>query len=143
MRMRACRVNEVRVACLASALLLCASAASGDNAVASADWSRTERVDVRMLEYEFVPDQLRFRTGVPYQLHLINAGKEGHDFTAPDFFNAVEVKNSDLLGVGKSSIYVKPGETADIYFIADHAELFAPRCADHDWAGMKATIIVD
>jgi plastocyanin len=38
---------------------------------------------------------------------------------------------------------VKPGETADIYFIADKTGLFAPRCADHDWAGMKATIIVD
>ena len=143
MRMRACRVNEVRIACLASALLLCASVASGDNAGAPADWSRAEHVDVRMLEYEFVPDQLRFRAGVPYQLHLINAGKEGHDFTAPDFFHAVEVRNPEALGAGKSSIYVKPGDAADIYFIANKAGLFAPRCADHDWAGMKATIIVE
>jgi plastocyanin len=136
-------MSTVRVAGLAGILLLCASAASGDNAGAAVDWGHAERVDVRMLEYEFVPDQLRFRHGVPYQLHLINAGKEGHDFTAPDFFNAVEVRNADLLGAGKSSIYVKPSETADIYFIADRAGLFAPRCADHDWAGMKATIIVD
>jgi plastocyanin len=141
--MRAYGVSAVRVACLAGALLLWASVASGDNAFAPADWSRAERVDVRMLEYEFVPDQLRFRTGIPYQLHLVNAGKEGHDFTAPDFFNAVEVRNPDVLGAGKSSIYVKSGETADIYFMADSPGLFAPRCADHDWAGMKATIIVD
>lgn len=76
-------------------------------------------------------------------LHLINAGKEGHDFTAPDFFNAVDVRNPEALGAGKNSIYVKPGETADIYFIAEKPGLFAPRCADHDWAGMKATIIVE
>jgi plastocyanin len=141
--MRADGVREVRIAWLAGALLLCANVASGDNADAAIDWTHAERVDVQMLEYEFVPDQLRFRHGVPYQLHLINAGKEGHDFTAPDFFNAVDVSNADLLGAGKSSIYVKPGETADIYFIAGKAGLFAPRCADHDWAGMKATIIVD
>ncbi len=136
-------MNEARIACLAGALLLGASVALGDNAVVSADWTRAEQVEVRMLEYEFVPDHLRFRTGVPYQLHLINAGKEGHDFTAPDFFNAVDVRNPEALGAGKSSIYVKPGETADIYFVAEKPGLFAPRCADHDWAGMKATIIVD
>ena len=141
--MRADGVSAVRIASLAGVFLVFANVASGENAATPVDWARAERVDVRMLEYEFVPDQLRFRHGVPYRLHLINAGKEGHDFTASDFFNAVEVRNADLLGAGKSSIYVKPGETADIYFIADKAGLFAPRCADHDWAGMKATIIVD
>lgn len=136
-------MSAVRITWLAGALLAFATLTSGGTAVTSADWSRAARVDVRMLEYEFAPDQLRFRIGLPYQLHLINDGKEGHDFTAPDFFNAVEIKNPEALGPAKSSIYVKPGETADIYFIADKAGLFAPRCADHDWAGMKATIIVD
>jgi uncharacterized cupredoxin-like copper-binding protein len=136
-------VNEVRIACLASVLLVYATVASGDSAVASADWARAQRVDVQMVEYEFVPDQLRFRTGAPYQLHLINAGKEGHDFTAPDFFNTVEVRNPEALGAGKNSIYVRPGETADIYFVAGKTGLFAPRCADHDWAGMTATILVE
>jgi hypothetical protein len=31
----------------------------------------------------------------------------------------------------------------DIYLIAQNAGLFAPRCADHDWAGMTATIVVE
>ncbi|MBV9238839.1 MAG: hypothetical protein JOZ94_23620 [Xanthobacteraceae bacterium] len=136
-------MSAVRITWLAGALLASANVTSSGTAVTSADWSRAEGVNVRMLEYEFAPDQLRFRTDLPYQLHLINDGKEGHDFTAPNFFNAVEIRNPEALGAGKSSIYVKPGETADIYFIADKAGLFAPRCADHDWAGMKATIIVD
>ena len=50
------------------------------------DWSSAQRVEMRMIEYEFLPNQFRFRRGLPYQLHLVNAGKEGHDFTAPDFF---------------------------------------------------------
>ncbi len=136
-------MSALRAAYLAAALLVCGSAASAEHAGGSLDWAQAKRVDVRMLEYEFAPDQLQFRHGVPYDLHLVNAGKEGHDFTAPDFFNAVEVRNPEVLGAGKNSIYLKPGETADIYFIADKAGLFAPRCADHDWAGMTATIIVD
>jgi len=141
--MRAYGVNAVRVAWIASLLLVYVSVASGEKAAAPVDWAHAQRVDVRMLEYEFVPDQIRFHHGVPYRLHLINAGKEGHDFTAPDFFKSVEIRNPDALAAGKSSIYVKPSETADIYFIADQAGLFAPYCADHDWAGMKATIVVD
>jgi plastocyanin len=134
-------MNVLLVTTLAAAsLIFGAIFASADNAV---DWAHAQRVDVRMLEYEFVPDQLRFQHGVPYQLHLINAGKEGHDFTAPDFFRSIEIKNVDALGAGQSSIYLHPGETAEIYFIADKAGLFSPRCADHDWAGMKATIVVD
>jgi hypothetical protein len=52
------------------------------------DWSSAQRVEIRMIEYEFLPNQLRLRRGLPYQLHLVNAGKEGHDFTAPDFFTS-------------------------------------------------------
>jgi len=136
-------VNALRVACSIGLLFVHALVAPGDGSAAPVDWARAQRVDVQLIEYEFVPGQLRFHRGVPYQLHLVNAGKEGHDFTAPDFFKSIELKNADVLGAGKSSLYLSPGQTADIYFIADQAGLFAPRCADHDWAGMKATIIVD
>jgi uncharacterized cupredoxin-like copper-binding protein len=107
------------------------------------DWSRAQPVEVRMIEYAFVPNALRLHVGVPYRLHLVNAGKEGHDFTAADFFAAVEVKDRAALNERGASIYLHPGETADIDVIAHQAGLFAPRCADHDWAGMTATIVVD
>ena len=113
------------------------------NTATPVDWSSAQRVEIRMIEYEFVPNQLRFRGGLPYQLHLVNAGKEGHDFTAPDFFTSVQVKNNDALNEGGNSVFLHPGQTTDIYFIAQNAGLFAPRCADHDWAGMTATIIID
>jgi uncharacterized cupredoxin-like copper-binding protein len=113
------------------------------NAAAPVDWSSAQRVEIRMIEYEFVPDRLRLRRGEPYQLHLVNAGKEGHDFTAPDFFASVEVENIAALSASGSSVFLQPGQTTDIYFIARNAGLFAPRCADHDWAGMTATIVID
>lgn len=117
-------------------------AARAGGAAAAVDWSHAQRIEVRMTEYRFIPNALRIRHAVPYQLHLINAGKEGHDFTAPDFFAVVKVKDHDALKDGRS-IYLPPGTVADIYFIAPAAGLFAPRCADHDWAGMAATVIVE
>ena len=113
------------------------------NSVTPVDWSSAQRVEIRMIEYEFVPTQLRFRRGLQYQLHLVNAGKEGHDFTAPDFFTSVQIKNAEALNESGTSVFLQPGQTTDIYFIAQDAGLFAPRCADHDWAGMTTTIVID
>ena len=96
-----------------------------------------------MVEYEIVPGEFRFRRGLPYRLHLVNAGKEGHDFTAPDFFAAVEVRNPGALSESGGSVFLQPGQETDIYFIARSPGLFTPRCADHDWAGMTATIVID
>ena len=113
------------------------------NAATSVDWSRAERVEMRMVEYEFVPKELRFRHGVPYQLHLLNAGTEGHDFTASDFFSSVEIRNIEAFNESKTSVFVEPGQTTDIYFVAESPGLFGLRCADHDWAGMTATIVIE
>jgi uncharacterized cupredoxin-like copper-binding protein len=137
-------MKAVANAALTGALVVAAALLSAGygHAAAAVDRSAAQTVEVRMLEYEFIPSALRLRHGVPYRLHLVNAGKEGHDFTAADFFAAVQVENPEVLKDGKS-IYLPPGAAADIYFIAPAAGLFAPRCADHDWAGMTATIIVD
>ena len=138
-------MNALPIAALTGALVVTGAlmVAGYGNAAAPVDWSRAQRVDVRLVEYEFVPSELRFHRGVPYQLHLVNAGNEGHDFTAGDFFASVEVKSVDALSEDRTSIFLNPGQTTDIYFIARDVGLFAPRCADHDWAGMKATIVVD
>ena len=96
-----------------------------------------------MIEYEIVPSEFRLLRDLPYRLHLVNAGKEGHDFTAPDFFAAVEIHNAGALNESGSSVFLQPGQETDIYFIARSPGLFAPRCADHDWAGMTATIVID
>jgi uncharacterized cupredoxin-like copper-binding protein len=138
-------MKRLPIVCLVGVLITCAAVAIAchGEAAASVDWSKAEAVELRMTEYEFVPNQLRFRRDMPYRLHLINIGKEGHDFTAGDFLSAVEVRNPDVLNESRTSIFLEPAQNADIYFVARRAGLFAPRCADHDWAGMTATIIVD
>jgi len=138
-------MKPLPIAVLTGMLIASIAVAIAGHGVAapSADWSKAEAVEMRMTEYEFIPSQLRFHRDVPYRLRLINTGKEGHDFTAGDFLNAVDVHNADVLNESRTSIFLGAGETADILFIARNPGLFAPRCADHDWAGMKATIIVD
>lgn len=138
-------MKALPIAALTGALIATGAfvVASHVNTATSVDWSSAPRVEIRMIEYEFVPNQLRFRRDQPYQLHLVNAGKEGHDLTARDFFTSAQVKNTDALNASGTSVFLQPGQTTDIYFIAQNAGLFTPRCADHDWAGMTATIVID
>ena len=76
----------------------CADAQTPERIAPDVDWANAEIVAVTMVNYEFVPDRLSFRRGVPYRLHLENHGSEIHDFSAPEFFKAVELKNPDVLG---------------------------------------------
>jgi uncharacterized cupredoxin-like copper-binding protein len=139
------RMSPPSIAILSGALIAagaCVIAHSEERRVPT-DWSRAERVEIGMVDYEFIPREIRFRHGQPYRLHLVNAGTEGHDLTAADFFASAKLKNTDAFNESGTSVYLSPQQTTDIYFVAPNPGLFAPRCADHDWAGMTATIIID
>jgi len=76
----------------------CADAQTPERIAPDVDWANAEIVAVTMVNYEFVPDRLSFRRGVPYRLHLENHGSEIHDFSAPEFFKAIELRNPEVLG---------------------------------------------
>lgn len=118
------------------AATLCATAAS------AADWAKAKRVTVLLVEYAFKPANLTFRRGVAYRLHLENKGKETHEFTAPDFFKAVEMRNPDVTGPDHTEIVVQPGQKKDFYFVAETPGKYDLRCSDHDWAGMTGSISI-
>ena len=48
-----------------------------------------------------------------------------------------------MLGSYATRIVVRPHEAKDMYFIARRAGSYELICADHDWAGMTARIIVE
>jgi uncharacterized cupredoxin-like copper-binding protein len=123
--------------------LCCADAQTPDRIPTEVDWANAEIVAVTMVNYEFIPDRLNFRRGVPYRLHLENHGSEVHDFSAPEFFKAIELKNPDVLGSYATRIVVRPHEAKDMYFIATRPGSYELICADHDWAGMTARITVE
>lgn len=66
-----------------------------------------------------------------------------HEFTAPEFFKAILVKNPAVLAPYGNEIVLQPREDKELLFVVQGPGIFAPTCADHDWAGMKATIIVE
>jgi len=111
-------------------------------AAADTDWSKAETVSIVERDYAFEPSNLTFRVGTPYRLHVENQGKENHEITAPTFFKGVELRNPGVLNSEQTELPVRPGEQADIYFVAKQPGRYPFTCADHDWAGMTGLFVV-
>jgi len=107
------------------------------------DWTKSEIVTVTMTEYEFAPRRLVFHVGVPTRLRLLNIGTEIHDFTAPDLLMAIDLKDPKILGSSGIGVPVEPHQQKDVEFVARVPGHFGLICADHDWAGMVADIVVE
>jgi len=122
-----------------AAILLVAFAPAGSRA---ADWSKVQTVTVVTVEYAFKPNTLTFHKGVAYRLHLDNQGREQHEFTAPDFFKAIHIRNPKIVNADLTEIVVEPGEQKDLYFVAQRPGSYKLICSDHDWAGMTGDITI-
>jgi uncharacterized cupredoxin-like copper-binding protein len=112
-------------------------------AAVGADWSQAQRITVTTRDYEFSPSRLVFKRGVAYRLHIDNRGKEMHEFTAPEFFKAAEIRDPAVLNADKTEIEVPPGKAKDLEFVAPQPGRYPLRCSDHDWAGMTGEITVE
>ena len=91
----------------------------------ASDWSSPQRVDVVMNDYHFVPDHLTLRAGTAYRLHLVNHGKELHEFTAPAFFAAATMRDPRVLIAGGKEVSVEPGGTKDVDLVPRQVGRFA------------------
>lgn len=109
---------------------------------AAVDWAKSEPATLFMTEYAFTPRPLVLHVGVPTRLRLVNRGTEIHDFTAPDFLKSVDLRDPALIGSSGVGITVEPRQEKDVYLIARLPGRFGLICADHDWAGMTAEILV-
>ena len=110
---------------------------------ADVDIERAQIVTVGLVDDQFVPDKLAFRAGVPYRLRLENRGKEMHEFTAPEFLKAVDVKNPEVLEQAGNEVLVQPGKAKELVFVAKKPGRYPLLCADHDWDGMVGEITVE
>jgi len=106
------------------------------------DWSKAQTVDVKTVEYAFEPKSLTFHQGVVYRLHVVNSGKEMHEFTAPEFFRAIRIRNPKVLNADHTEIVLPPGAQKDLFFVATKPGSFELNCSDHDWAGMVGDITI-
>ncbi|HXP02964.1 MAG TPA: cupredoxin domain-containing protein [Stellaceae bacterium] len=106
------------------------------------DWSEAQTVTVVAAEYTFEPSSLSFKRGVAYRLHIDNQGKKMHEFTAPEFFKAIGIRDPKVINADLTEIVIQPGEQKDLYFIAQQPGTYKLICSDHDWAGMVGDITI-
>lgn len=98
-------------------------------------------VEVQLSSFAFTPRTLRLRAGEPVVLHLVNSGRGGHNFAAPEFFAAAR----GVAGpVGDGAVEVPSRGTADVRLVpaAGHYRL---RCTHtlHSSFGMRGEIVVE
>jgi uncharacterized cupredoxin-like copper-binding protein len=125
---------------LALAFLLPPSGAAAQ----APDWSQAPRVEVRLSSFDFTPSTLHLRSGRPVVLHLVNTGSGGHDFTAPAFFAAAQVRPHDRPMTAGGSVELRGRQSLDVALIPK-AGNYALKCshAFHKAFGMAGRIVVD
>lgn len=109
---------------------------------AAADFSKAEAVTVGLDSFEFAPDALVFRAGRPYSLTLVNHGKGGHTFTAPEFFRAIAVRSQASL---LESIALEAGQSRTLEFVPVRAGTYELECERplHGVFGMTGSIRIE
>jgi uncharacterized cupredoxin-like copper-binding protein len=110
---------------------------------AEVDWSKAQLVALTTVEYAFEPNHLILRRETAYRLHVENHGRELHELTAPKLFEAVELRNPEVLNREHTEMVLQPNEQKDLYFVTLRPGRYDMWCADHDWAGMTGDITVE
>ena len=108
------------------------------------DWSRAQRVEVQLSSFAFAPATLRLKAGRPVVLHLVNTSSAGHDFSAPRFFAAAQVRPQDRAAVDEGSVEVGGHRSVDVALVPK-AGRYPLKCthAFHKLFGMSGRIVVD
>jgi uncharacterized cupredoxin-like copper-binding protein len=108
-------------------------------ALAAAQSPRT--VEVRLSNFDFTPKDIRLRAGEPIVLHLVDSGRGGHNFSAPQFFAAA----SGVSGpVRHGAVEVGGHASADIRLTPARGQ-YRLRCTHtlHTAFGMTGDITVE
>jgi len=108
-------------------------------AVAAQPAPRT--VEVRLSSFDFTPNEIRLRAGEPVILHLVNSGRGGHNFSAPQFFAAARGVSGP---VSRGAVEVGSHGSADVR-LTPAAGRYRLRCTHslHTAFGMTGNITVE
>jgi uncharacterized cupredoxin-like copper-binding protein len=126
--------------CLAT---FCVAAAAAPAFGQAPDWSHAQRAEVTLANFSFTPRTIRLHAGQPVILHLVNASGGGHDFTAPAFFAAAQLRPADRAAVAGGSIELSGHQTRDIALVPK-AGRYRLKCGHtfHKTFGMAGEIVV-
>lgn len=108
------------------------------------DWSRAQQVTVTLSSFSFEPATIHLHAGQPVMLRLVNDGRGGHNFSAPEFFAASQLRAQDQALLSKGAVEVGGHDSKNIGLVP-RAGTYKLRCTHtmHSAFGMKGEIVVD
>lgn len=83
----------------------------------ASQFADAQTLTVNLSDYAFTPETLRMNGREPYTLRLVNTGTDGHDFTAPDFFQAAQIYAADADKVVDGRVNLREGSETTIRLI--------------------------
>ncbi|WOK35972.1 cupredoxin domain-containing protein [Sphingomonas sp. C3-2] len=124
-------------------IVLAVVLATATPGTAAPDWDHAARVAVSLSSFAYAPDTIRLRAGEAVVLHLVNTSSGGHDFTAPAFFAASEIRAEDRAQIDRGRIEV-PGKESRTVALVPRAGEYPLKCSHsfHKMLGMSGHIIV-
>jgi uncharacterized cupredoxin-like copper-binding protein len=108
------------------------------------DWEEAQRIEITLSSFKYAPRTITLRAGRPVVLRLANVSSGGHDFTAPEFFAAAQLRAEDRAAIKGGSIEVKGRQSRDIALVPK-AGRYKLKCSHsfHKALGMTGEIVVE
>lgn len=102
-----------------------------------------QTVSVRLSSFDFTPQTLRMRAGVPIVLRLENSGG-GHNFSAPAFFATARIEPASAALVRRGAVEVPSRGVRELRLVPA-AGRYRLRCTHtfHTALGMRGEIVVE
>ena len=99
-------------------------------------------VEVQLSSFDYTPEVIRLRAGEPVVLRLVNSGRGGHNFSAPEFFAAARL--DDARAVRRGAIEVPSRQTLTVRLTPARGS-YRLRCTHtlHSTLGMRGRILVE
>jgi uncharacterized cupredoxin-like copper-binding protein len=113
-------------------------------APASIDFAGATEQRVDLANFDFTPREIHLRAGRPYDLVLADVSSGGHDFAAPEFFAAAQIRPDEAALVAEGEVDVPGGATRHVHLVpaAGSYDLVCTHTG-HALLGMKGRIFVD
>ena len=98
-------------------------------------------VSIELSSFAFAPETIRLRADTPVTLRLTNAGRGGHNFSAPEFFAAARPSGAALRN---GAIEVPSRQTVTVT-VTPRRGTYRLRCTHtlHSTFGMRGEIVVE
>lgn len=102
-------------------------------------------VSITLDNFKFIPEAVHVPANTPVVLTLTNVGSGGHNFSAPGFFTAATVTDTDAGLIEKGRVEVAKGETVTLHLTTPPPGHYPLKCTHflHAGFGMKGEIVAD